>query len=69
VAADHQHSGTGQRVYHLIVDLLSDDIARLGNHVAGLVHPDNVRSKRLLACVGWRAVTPWDDHELWIGEF
>ncbi len=35
VAADHQHSGTGQRVYYLIVDRLIDDIDRVGNRVAG----------------------------------
>jgi hypothetical protein len=69
VAADCQHSGNGQCVYDLVVDRLSGDVDRLGNHLAGLVHPDNVRSKRLLASVGWRAFTPWDDHELWIGEF
>ena len=67
VASDHQHSGTGRRVYDLVKAQLGQ-ADRSGDHVAGLLHADNVRSKRLLASVGWRAVTAWEDHELWIGD-
>lgn len=42
-------------------------VARDGNDLAGLVHVDNYRSKRLLTTYGWSSVAPWDDHDLWVG--
>lgn len=66
VSVEHQHRGRGQDVYALTIDHLRT-IDRDGDHLAGLVHVDNSRSKRLLATVGWTAVSTWDDHELWVG--
>ena len=66
VALDHQHGGQGQAAYELTIDHLRT-IERDGDHLAGLVHVDNHRSKRLLTAVGWSSVAPWDDHELWVG--
>ena len=66
VALDHQHSGRGQAAYELTVGHLRS-IERDGGHLAGLVHVDNERSKRLLTANGWSSVAPWDDHELWVG--
>jgi hypothetical protein len=53
-------------VYDLVVEHLRT-VDREGDHLAGLVHVDNQRSKRLLASAGWTSVTQWDDHELWVG--
>lgn len=66
VELDHQHGGRGHAAYELTVDHLRT-IERDGDRLAGLVHVDNDRSKRLLAAVGWSSVAPWDDHELWVG--
>jgi hypothetical protein len=66
VALDHQHSGHGQAAYELTIDHLRT-IERDGGHLAGHVHVDNDRSKRLLTAYGWSSVAPWDDHELWVG--
>lgn len=66
MALDHQHGGLGQAAYELIIDHLRA-IERDGDHLAGLVHVDNDRSKRLLTAVGWGSVALWDDHELWVG--
>lgn len=66
VAIDHQHGGRGQEAYELTVDHLRA-VERDGDHLAGLVHVDNTRSKRLLTAFGWSSVAPWDDHELWVG--
>jgi hypothetical protein len=66
VELDHQHGGRGQAAYELTVDHLRR-IERDGDHLAGLVHVDNDRSKRLLTNYGWSSVAPWDDHELWVG--
>lgn len=66
VALDHQHGGRGQAAYELTVEHLRT-IERDGDHLAGLVHVDNERSKRLLTALGWGNVAPWDDHELWVG--
>ena len=66
VALDHQHSGQGQAAYELTIDHLRT-IERDGDHLAGLVHGHNERSKRLLTGFGWTSVAAWDDHELWIG--
>lgn len=66
VPLDHQHGGQGQAAYELTVDHLRT-LDRDGDHLAGLVHVDNQRSKRLLTAVGWSSVAPWDDHELWVG--
>lgn len=66
VALDHQHGGRGLEAYELTVDHLRT-IERDGDHLAGLVHVDNDRSKRLLTTFGWSSVAPWDDHELWVG--
>lgn len=66
VELDHQHSGHGRAVYEMTVEHLKT-IERDGDVLAGLVHVDNQRSKRLLSAVGWRSVSPWDDHELWVG--
>lgn len=66
VSLDHQHGGRGVASYDLVVDHLRT-IARDGDHLAGLVHVDNIRSKRLLEAEGWTSVSAWDDHELWVG--
>lgn len=66
VALEHQHSGRGRDAYELTVDHLRT-IERDGDHLAGLVHVDNTRSKRLLTDFGWISVAPWKDHELWVG--
>lgn len=67
VAIDHQHGGRGQAAYELTIDHLRT-VERDGDHLAGLVHIDNHRSKRLLTDVGWSSIRPWDDdHELWVG--
>jgi hypothetical protein len=67
VELDHQHGGRGQAAYELTTDHLRT-IEREGDYVAGLVHVDNDRSKRLLTTYGWSNVAPWDDHELWVGQ-
>jgi hypothetical protein len=66
VAVAHQHAGRGRAVYDLVVEHIRT-VDREGDHLAGLVHVDNQRSKRLLARAGWTSVTQWDDHELWVG--
>ena len=66
VALDHQHGGRGQDAYQLTIDHLRT-IERDGDQLAGLVHLDNHRSKRLLTAYGWSSVATWDDHELWVG--
>jgi len=66
VESSHQHAGQGRRVYDLLVAHLHT-IEREGGHLAGLVHRDNDRSKRLLGDVGWSFISPSDDYELWVG--
>lgn len=66
VNVDHQHGGNGAAAYELVVDRLRA-VDRDGDHLAGLVHLDNVRSKRLLAAKGWAYVSTSGDHELWVG--
>ncbi len=66
VVLDHQHGGQGQAAYELTIDHLRT-IERDGDQLAGLVHVDNHRSKRLLTAFGWSSIAPWDDHELWVG--
>lgn len=63
VATDHQHRTVGRQALDLAVDHLRT-IDRDGDHLAGLVHVDNLRSKRLLAGAGWQSIAPWDEHEL-----
>lgn len=66
VNVDQQHCGKGIETYELVVERLwATD--RDGDCLAGLVHVDNARSKRLLALVGWTSASLWDDHELWVG--
>lgn len=66
VESSNQHAGQGRRAYDLVVEHLRT-IERDGDHLAGLVHRDNDRSKRLLGAVGWSFISPSDDYELWIG--
>ena len=66
VKSSHQHSGQGRQAYDLTVAHLRT-IEREGDYIAGLVHGDNGRSKRLLSAVGWSFVSPSDDYELWAG--
>lgn len=66
VSVDHQHGGGGVASYELLVDHLRQ-LERDGDHLAGLVHVDNARSKRLLESVGWAFVSSWGEHELWVG--
>ncbi len=66
VELDHQHGGTGRTMYDLTVAHLRT-VSRDGDHIAGLVHIDNHRCKRLLTSVGWTEVSVIDDHELWVG--
>lgn len=67
VGLDHQHAGAGHAAYDITVEHLRG-LEREGDHLAGLVHVDNERSKRLLASVGWTVVDDLDDHELWVGQ-
>jgi hypothetical protein len=66
VATPKQHGGHGQRSYDLINDHLRT-VERNGDVVAGLVHVENARSKRLLTVKGWRSAALCDDNELWVG--
>ncbi len=66
VASDHQHAGRGRRAYDLVVEHLRT-VERDGDRLAGLVHRDNDRSKRLLRAAGWGFVSPSDRYELWVG--
>lgn len=66
VEFDHQHGGQGHAAYELTIDHLRM-IERDGDQLAGLVHVDNHRSRRLLTAHGWSSVATWDDHELWVG--
>lgn len=66
VGLDHQHRGNGQAVLDATLEHLRT-IDRDGDRVAGLVHPDNTRSKRLLTRAGWTDVAVLDGHELWVG--
>lgn len=67
VSTSHQHGGNGVRCYELVREHLQD-VERDGPHLAGLVCPENHRSKRLLTAVGWTEVATVDDNELWIGQ-
>lgn len=51
VNRDHQHRGCGREVLDATMEHLRG-IDHDGNHVAGLVHPDNTRGQRLLASAG-----------------
>jgi RimJ/RimL family protein N-acetyltransferase len=66
VGLDYQHRGTGREVLEATMAHLRG-IDRDGDRVAGLVHPDNARSKRLLSAAGFTNVAMLDDHELWLG--
>ncbi len=66
VESKHQHAGQGRRAYDLVVEHLRT-VDREGDHLAGLVHRENDRSKRLLGGVGWAMVSRSGDHELWVG--
>ncbi len=66
ISTMNQHGGNGRRSYELVIGVLGQ-IERDGDHVAGLVHPDNHRSKRLLTSVAWTHVADLDDYELWVG--
>lgn len=63
VAIDHQHVGRVLAAYGLTIEHLRT-VDRDGDHLAGLVHPDNGRSQRLLTAFGWNHVGPLDDYEL-----
>jgi hypothetical protein len=66
VAVDHQHTGIGRLAYDAtVIHLQSTE--RAGDHLAGLVHVDNMRSQRLLATVGWTEVARQGDHAVWVG--
>lgn len=62
----HQHAGNGRRVYDLVLRHL-DNVDRDGDDLAGLVHPDNHRSKRLLESTNWVFGADLEGHELWVG--
>ena len=66
VDTSHQHSGRGRQAYDLTADHLAT-VDRDGDHIAGLVHRNNQRSKRLFSEVGWTFVATSDDYELWVG--
>lgn len=66
VSLHRQHSGAGRAAYALTVEHLRT-IGREGDQLAGLVHIDNHRSKRLLTDVGWTDVALVNGHELWVG--
>lgn len=67
VGSTYQHGGHGQDAYDLVVDELQR-VDRDGDHLAGVLHIDNQRSKRLLERNGWQHTAAWDaDHELWVG--
>jgi RimJ/RimL family protein N-acetyltransferase len=65
VSTNHQHGGYGQRAYELVIERLHADDGTVAN-LAGLVDPDNYRSKRLLTAVGWGHDDDLAGHELWI---
>lgn len=67
VDTSHQHSGHGRRSLDLVVERLRTT-DRDGDHLAGLVHPENHRSSRLLAAAGWSVVAVLADHELWVAQ-
>lgn len=66
VGLDHQHRGTGREVLEMTIAHLRN-VDRDGDHLAGLVHPDNVRSQRLLSGAGWHSIAALDGHQLWVG--
>ena len=66
VSLGHQHAGTGRAAYDITLGHLWT-LEREGDHLAGLVHVNNQRSKRLLESVGWTNAALWDHHELWVG--
>jgi RimJ/RimL family protein N-acetyltransferase len=66
VGLDHQHRGTGREVLEMTIAHLRN-VDRDGDHLVGLVHPDNVRSQRLLSGVGLNSIAVLDGHQLWVG--
>ena len=66
VATDHQHRGIGRQVPALVTDQLRG-IERDGDELAGLVRPDNDRSRQMLTGAGWVILGRLDDHDLMIG--
>lgn len=67
VANSHQQRGAGIAVHQLVIEHVRT-ADRQGDHLAGLVHIDNARSKRLLTTAGWHSAATWDKHyELWLG--
>lgn len=66
VALDHQHRGMGRVLLDATIAHLRT-VDREGDHLAGLVHPDNIACKRLLTSAGWTGLTTMEGHELWVG--
>lgn len=66
VGVDHQHRGAGREALDATMTHLRG-VDRDGDRVAGLVHPRNARSQRLLSAAGWASIAMLDDHELWVG--
>lgn len=62
---DHQGAGVGSRLLDATTDHLRG-IDRDGDHLAGLVHPDNTRCQQLLSSAGWQCIAAPDGHQLWI---
>ena len=64
IRVDHQHRGTGQAILDLTIEHLRT-IDRDGDHIAGLVHPNNTPCRQLLTSAGWTNITTLSGHELW----
>ena len=66
VAVDDQHAGTGRTV-------LAEAKTRIvaaphdGQVIAGLVHPDNTRSRAMLEADGWLQIGQLEGHDLLVG--
>jgi hypothetical protein len=66
VAVDDRHAGTGRTV-------LAEAKTRIaaaphdGQVIAGLVHPDNTRSRAMLEADGWLQIGKLEGHDLLVG--
>lgn len=66
VAVAHQHGGVGRQVLADAKAHLAT-VERDGDVIAGLVHPDNQRSRDMLLADNWVRVGELDGHDLMMG--
>jgi hypothetical protein len=66
VAVNHQHSGAGRAV---LAEAKTHIVATPhdGEAIAGLVHPDNHRSRNMLLVDGWTNIGQLEGHDLLVG--